>query len=162
MYTYKIISNNTFEVIGDNYKSIFNGDKTVAIETINKLTQQVINEVKQQLIEKINNAYSAKIKEIASKYPNTERDTWNIQQSEWTSWVQDSQNSKTPFVDTLAKARGITREEMLEKIGENVKLFAYLLGLKQQFLDKTNNATTENELESIEEGIKKTFASIKV
>lgn len=114
------------------------------------------------LIKKVNEAYSNKIKEIASKYPNTERDTWPIQQSEWTAWVQDPTNAKTPFVDTVAQARGITREEMLNKIGENVKTFAYLLGLKQQYLDKVNKATTEDELKLIEEDIEKTFIETKV
>ena len=117
---------------------------------------------KTNLYRQVNEAYSNKIKEIASKYPNTERDTWPIQQSEWVAWVQDPTNAKTPFVDTIAQARGVTREEMLNKIGENVKTFAYLLGLKQQYLDKVNKAATENELKLIEDDIRKTFIETKV
>lgn len=120
------------------------------------------DELKQQLIDKINNSYSTKVKEIASKYPDTERDTWSIQQSEWTEWIKNPSSTKTPFVDTLAQARGISREEMLKRIGENVKLFAYLLGLKQQFLDKAKKAKTEDELKNIEKEITKTFTETKV
>ena len=162
MLKFKKLKDGRIKVIGDGFNCIYNKTE----EEIKKIIQQSnkikLISLKQQLIEKINHAYSTKIKEIASKYPNTERDTWSIQQSEWVEWVKDPQNAKTPFVDTIAQARGITREEMLNKIGENVKLFAYLLGLKQQYLDKVNKATTEDELKLIEEDIEKTFIETKV
>jgi len=120
------------------------------------------NELKEKLIQNINKAYDGKVKEIASKYPDTERDTWPIQQSEWAEWVKDPDNSKTPFVNTLAQARGITREEMFNRIGENVTLFAKLLGLKQQFLDKAQRAQTEEELKNIEQEIIDTYSKVTI
>jgi len=113
---------------------------------------RIINPLEKKKIDvliDIKNKFNNKMKELAAKYPETERDTWPIQQAEWSEWVKDPDNAKTPFVDSLAAARGIDRETLLERIGVKVTEIAALLGKKQAFEDQVAQAETLEDLEAI-------------
>lgn len=77
-----------------------------------------------------------------------EKESWNIQQNEWFSYTQDTNNS-TPFVDAMAVGRGITRDELMTKIGNKVTEFATIQGQLQGYQDQIKAATTEAELDAI-------------
>jgi len=108
-----------------------------------------LEELKQEKLEIINSLYQDKMNKLKSQYPQDEIKTWDTQRNEWQEWIKDTENAKTPFVDKLAEARGISRETLLNKIGEKVLLIAKLTGKRQALEDKINSAKTEEELNSI-------------
>jgi len=128
----------------------FELNNKVDMELYNKDQERYkVNIKKADFYKLINNLYDNEMKEIASKYPAAERDTWSIQQTEWSRWVNDPTNAKTPFVDSLAEARGVDRTVLLTRIGDKVNQIAVLLGKKQALESQVKQVTTLKDLEAI-------------
>lgn len=77
-----------------------------------------------------------------SKYSKSEMSMFPILQAEYFNGVT------TPYVDSLALARGITRTAMLAKIGVKIKEIAAAQGLLYKKKDIIRAATTMTELNS--------------
>ena len=60
------------------------------------------------------------IDNIGRSYPQFERDTFAIQESEANAYIKDP-STPTPFIDTLCLNRDIDKEIMVAKILENAK-----------------------------------------
>ena len=45
-YTYTLLTTTTFEVVGTNYKSTFNGDETAAIAMVQQLTDAELSPIR--------------------------------------------------------------------------------------------------------------------
>ncbi len=100
--------------IGINIKNLTNKaelEKAVSILNIKKKYQKIIDDIK-------------------SKYSPYELESFVDQRNEWRIYKQDP-TSITPFVDAIAKARGITREILFEKIEKKVLSIATLQGLQK-------------------------------
>lgn len=85
-------------------------------------------------LREINAAYSKAVAAMVSGTPSFERESWPKQEQEAKAQAADS-SALTPYVDTLAYARGVPRELLLSKILEKVTMYeaahAYLTGLRQ-------------------------------
>ena len=71
---------------------------------------------KEPIHEKYNNIAAAN---ILGKFSDIEAQTFTLQQKEWHDWYLDN-NTATPCVDRLARARGVDREWLLKRIGSNI------------------------------------------
>jgi hypothetical protein len=67
--------------------------------------------------------------------------TWDTQRTELTAYLANA-NNPTPYVDSLAAARGETRDVLFDKIKAKVDAMAALQG-KQQALEKQVEAATD-------------------
>lgn len=73
-----------------------------------------------------------------NQFSQVERETWSKQQAEVEAFVADPK-SPTPVLDGLAAARGISREEQIEKAKAKVTAFVplscYIVGKQQGYED---------------------------
>lgn len=80
-----------------------------------------------------------RLQSLASPYGPEERESWATQQREARSWLADHA-SPIPMISAMATVRGITIDQMVSKIMENVALFeaasGQILGLQQRLLDQ--------------------------
>lgn len=77
---------------------------------------------------------------------NFELSTYATQENEWRAWTADK-TSHTPYADVLAAMRGITKEELMYKIGLKIQFFASIQGQLHAYQDIISSATTLAELE---------------
>lgn len=93
--------------------------------------------------------YQDKINSIMSRYNEYELDSFADQREEWKKYTADA-TALTPIVDAMATARGISKEELMAKIGANVIGIATIQGQQNALEDAIKNCTTLEELEAIE------------
>lgn len=113
--------------------------------------------------EKLESTYSSKVSEnnsafeqvmasMTTGYPASEVQSWERQRAEALAWEVDS-SVATPWIDIASSARGISREEYLERTVKKVHQFAnisaYLIGRRQAIDDLIKQATTIEQLASI-------------
>ncbi len=93
----------------------------------------------------INASFEQAAQALTAGYPEAERLTWPIQQSEALAWAADS-TAATPYLDGLAAARGITPADMRAITLAQVQAFQTssqgLVGKRQKLRDQINAATT--------------------
>ena len=93
----------------------------------------------------INASFETAAQALTAGYPEAERLTWPIQQSEALAWAA-SNTADTPYLDGLADARGITPAEMRALTLAQVQAFQaasqQLVGTRQRLRDEINAATT--------------------
>ncbi|QNK70249.1 hypothetical protein [Variovorax sp. PAMC26660] len=89
---------------------------------------------------------------LTAGYPEEERLTWSVQQSEALAWGTD-QASATPFLDGLARSRGIDPALMREKTLEAVNVFMaasqQLIGMRQRLRDAVWAAETPEQIAAV-------------
>jgi len=94
----------------------------------------IVNTKPQKIADDCNKALSV----VINKYPPLERETWGIQRAEVLAW-QESPAATTPFIDALAVARGVTRDEqmtrVLAKVNEYQIVAAAAIGKRQRLTD---------------------------
>jgi hypothetical protein len=95
--------------------------------------------------EKLNTDFSAAATALTAGYPEAERLTWPIQQSEIMAWGADN-TAPTPYLDGIAAARGIDPAEMRAITLTQVQLFQaasqQLVGKRQKLRDMIQAAST--------------------
>lgn len=100
-----------------------------------------IEELRAAKLAEIDAAFSQEANSLLSGYPEAERLTWPIQQQEALSWEADNE-AETPYLDGLAAARGIAREDMLQRTLAQVQAFIVasqsLVGKRQKLRDTVN------------------------
>ena len=74
--------------------------------------------------------------------------TWDTQRNELTAYLANPANP-TPYVDSLALARGETRDTLFPKIKAKVDAMAALQGTQQMLEKQVEAATTLAEVESV-------------
>jgi hypothetical protein len=77
-----------------------------------------------------------------------EVESWPIQTLEYSRYLADPE-APTPYVDGLAYGRGLSRVEVMDKIGIKVRSFAALQGSQHGMEDRVDAATTVAEVEAI-------------
>jgi len=111
-----------------------------------------INDYKNPLLELISSKSQYYVESLISTYPDFEKLTFETQKSEARGWVLDN-TTKTPNVDILALNRGVDREVILSKINTKADQFERvsmaIAGQRQKFQDLIDNATTVEELDTI-------------
>lgn len=100
----------------------------------------------------INASYQEAIDLITQATPQAEIQSWATQESEAKAY-QANQEAQTPYIDSLAKARGVERGELVAKILEKAQIFstlsATLTGSRQKCEDAIAKAQNAKELEAI-------------
>lgn len=103
-------------------------------------------------INQITRDFEKAAESLTAGYPSTERLTWPVQQSEALAWEVEP-NTPTPYLDGLALARGISKQEMRTKTVEVVREFLaasqYLVGTRQRLRDAAQSAATAEDLQAI-------------
>jgi len=100
----------------------------------------------------INIAFDAAAAALTAGYPEAERLTWPIQQSEALAWGADN-TTATPYLDGIAAARGIDPAEMRQLTLAQVQTFQtasqQLVGTRQKLRDQINAAKTVEAVQAI-------------
>lgn len=107
--------------------------------------EPTLEEAQAAQLAQINADFEAAAQALTAGYPEAERLTWPIQQSEALAWAADD-NAPTPYLDGLAAARGITPAEMRSLTLAQVQAFQaasqQLVGTRQRLRDEINAAAT--------------------
>lgn len=115
---------------------------------------EVLLELKDAAVKRNNTAYNLVTLSITKNYPQLEKDTWPTQDKEIKAWQTDPANALTPWIDTAASVRGLTREDYLARTIAKVQQFeqvsAYLTGLRQKYEDQIKAASSAAELNLLE------------
>jgi hypothetical protein len=101
-----------------------------------------------------------KLKEVRQKYDGIMQGikasvasyevlTWDTQRNELTAFLANPANP-TPYVDSLAAARGETRDVLFTKIKAKVDGMAYLQGQQHALEKQVEAATTLEQLQALE------------
>ena len=93
--------------------------------------------------------YQTTVSKLAEKYAPYEVESFVDQRNEWKAWKAD-ETTATPIVDTLATARGVTKEELMAKIEGNVLAIVHLQGAQNALEDKIKACTTIEMLQELE------------
>jgi len=97
-----------------------------------------IEAARERKLAEINAAFEQAAAALTAGYPESERLTWPVQQSEALAWAADSQ-APTPYLDGLAAARDITPAEMRQLTLAQVQLFMassqQIVGKRQRLRD---------------------------
>lgn len=100
----------------------------------------------------INASYQEALDLITQATPQAEIQSWATQESEAKAY-QANQEAQTPYIDSLAKARGVEKRELVAKILEKAQIFstlsATLTGSRQKCEDAIAKAQNAKELEAI-------------
>jgi hypothetical protein len=92
------------------------------------------------------------VAELVSGYPHGEQMTWDVQRVEAMAWAADPA-TPTPYLDGLAKARGITAEDMRARTLAQTQAFLaasqQLVGKRQKLADRIAAAKTPAEVAKI-------------
>lgn len=124
------------------------------IETVNQewrpeLTLRFAKDKKEA---EIRESGAKKLREIGP-FLAEERETWQFQYQEAVSHRKQPQ-AATPLLDAIANGRGIPKEQLVQKIEQNVEAFTSLagtvLGIQQRLLDQVGGMTTVAEVEAID------------
>lgn len=100
----------------------------------------------------VNTAATTVANTLTAGYPEFEKLTWADQKREALAWVADN-TVATPYLDTLAAFRGISRQEYIEKTVSKVQLFqiasAKLVGQRQYYEDQIKIALAAGNVDAI-------------
>lgn len=105
-----------------------------------------LDQLKAAKLAEINQAAQAEVQVHLQGYPDFEIQTWYIQQGEAVAFSNDP-TAPTPFCDTAALARGISKEDFIAKVLVKVEQFkqlsAIVAGYRQSLEDKLNAIKTD-------------------
>ena len=140
-------------VFGDNYVDVTDIDykfNTVDAEGIPVWVEPAYDHIKAQQgkLQEVRAYFNGIAVQAASSAAKFEKDSWETQRQEWLRY-RDNVDALTPYCDTLAASRGITKEELMTKIEAKVLGFAALQGQLHAIEDAINATTTQEELEAI-------------
>jgi len=121
-----------------------------------------VDNLKPQKLFEINQHFDMEMKKIISSYPEMEVQSWSIQEKEaraWADYLVAKKSNKslsaptTPMLDSLSKARGVSKSTLAKKIIAKADKYAAfigdLVGKRQMLEDKVNAAKTHDDLDAI-------------
>lgn len=111
-----------------------------------------LEETKARKLTEINAACDAALASLTASYPSSELLTFDKQEAEARALMADPE-AATPFLTTLAAARGMTVEELAQKVIAKTDAFTaasgYVIGLRQKDEDRLKAAQTVEEVAAI-------------
>lgn len=103
---------------------------------------QLVAVEKHRARERINAAYEHHVEVMATGYPESEQKSWYVQIEE-AAVVLGDDNQPTPWIDSAASARGVSRQELAGLIqAQNIayrQLHGTLTGLRQSLRDQIDS-----------------------
>lgn len=113
----------------------------------------VLAQAKLDKVDSLNNEYESCAVIIKASYPKSERESWSIQAQESALFLNDPL-SETPWLDSAAEARGISKEEMTRLIDPMDKLYRMnhgsLTGIRQRLRDDIMNCVDKESLDALD------------
>lgn len=111
-----------------------------------------LDELKAAKLAEVNAAYDMAASSLVNTYPATELLTFDKQEQEARAYAADS-SASTPFLAGLAKARGITLDDLVGRVIAKSDMFASavatLTGQRQRYEDLLDATTTAEEIAAI-------------
>lgn len=124
--------------------------------------EAILEQAKLSKIDFLDKLYTSCTVLLESTYPESERASWGIQSQEAFLFNQDPENS-TPWLDSAAESREVTREEMADLISAMDAQYrtkhGKLTGARQLLRNKIHAAVDMEELQEID--IQETLVTIK-
>lgn len=109
---------------------------------------------KVQKLAEINTKCDQILKYAVATYPETEQQTFYKQDAESAAYLANPETAETPFLTTLAAARGINLSTMVTKVRAKTDAFAqfsaFICGQRQAMEDKLDTCESIKEIEAIE------------
>jgi len=88
-----------------------------------------------------------------TKYSDMERVSWDKQESEARSYLNDN-TAPTPFIDAIVAVRDVTKDTLINKIISKVDIYdtqvATIIGTTQQSIDAVNSCATIAEMAALD------------
>lgn len=100
-------------------------------------------------IKQVRQHFNQMIEALKSDAAPYEVETWAVQRDEYARWVADPQ-AATPYVDGLCAGRGVTKAELMPKIGAKVAGLASIQGMQHATEKEIEAATTAEEALAVE------------
>lgn len=107
-------------------------------------------------LNRIDNAYQAAVRSITGEYPRDEVESWSKQEAEARALLSGS-DIQTPWLDSAAAERGITKAELavriINKVNRFVPLHGALTGRRQKLRDQIaalGDEPTQAQLDTIQ------------
>lgn len=101
--------------------------KTAASEQITVLTAPSPDQMKAAAVARINTAYQSDVRELTAVYPEEEVKSWALQEGEAKAWFSNPQ-AHTPWLDSAADARNMSKADLAAKIIAKAAAFARVHG----------------------------------
>lgn len=109
-------------------------------------------EAKAAKLSEINKAADKIMAALVSTYPDREISTFDKQEAEARAYMADPE-APTPLLSVLAKARGISMDELVKRVIAKADAFAtasgYIIGQRQALEDQLDTCKTLEEVQSI-------------
>ena len=109
-------------------------------------------EAKAAKLSEINKAADKIMVALISTYPDREISTFDKQEAEARAYMADP-TAPTPLLSALAKARGISMDELVKRVIAKADAFAaasgYIIGQRQALEDQLDTCKTLEEVQSI-------------
>ena len=109
-------------------------------------------EAKAAKLSEINKAADKIMAALISTYPDREISTFDKQEAEARAYMADP-TAPTPLLSALAKARGISMDELVKRVIAKADAFAaasgYIIGQRQALEDQLDTCKTLEEVQSI-------------
>lgn len=117
------------------------------------LPEPTLEEVKAAKLAEINSVCDSILNAAAADYPASEIQTFSQQTAEAQAYVLDK-NASVPLLKTLAQARGIELDELVQRVLVKHDVFSTLsgvvIGQRQAFEDRLQICETVDEVQAIE------------
>lgn len=109
-------------------------------------------EAKAAKLSEINKAADKIMAALISTYPDREISTFDKQEAEARAYMADP-TAPTPLLSALAKARGLSMDELVKRVIAKADVFAvasgYIIGQRQALEDQLDTCKTLEEVQSI-------------
>lgn len=109
-------------------------------------------EAKAAKLSEINKAADKIMAALISTYPDREISTFDKQEAEARAYMADP-TAPTPLLSALAKARGLSMDELVKRVIAKADTFAaasgYIIGQRQALKDQLDTCKTLEEVQSI-------------
>lgn len=133
--------------------SVWDGEKWILDE---KKEKQDFIEKKLSLTMKLRNKADDFGKIILNEYPIIEQNSFTIQKAEAIAYKADNK-TPTPILLGIAKARGISLDDLVDKVLKKTALFENatggIAGKRQALMDKIDQAENKEQLATVEQAI---------
>lgn len=100
-------------------------------------------------IKQVRQHFNQMIEALKADAAPYEVETWGVQRDEYARWAANPE-AATPYVDGLCAGRGVTKAELMPKIGAKVAGLASIQGMQHALEKEIEAATTPEEAMNVE------------
>lgn len=132
----------TQKSIATGYPELVDGVCIQRYETVDfdeEEMEQSMKSVSERVLREIRNRSDKTLQPFLQDYSETEKMTFDLQAQEVYNYKTSPETAKTPIIDGLAKARGISREELIKKAESKIDIFhlvsTSVIGTQQKYED---------------------------